>query len=101
MSAATDTRTITATIARVNGSGFTTQEQPQTWLNLSKYATPAPTIPPAGAQVRLVLDGSGFVRAIKPVATAPSPTASSDGLAAAMPPSKDTAIVRMAAVKAA
>jgi hypothetical protein len=61
------TRTVTATIARVNGTGFQTQEQPGVWLNLSKYANPEPTIPPKGTTVQLGIDGSGFVRSIEPL----------------------------------
>jgi len=98
---ATDTRTVTATIARVNGRGFTTQEQPNSWLNLSRYAKPAPTIPPSGTEVRLTIDGDGYVRAIELV---PAPPASSQPQAprpTTAAPTKDQSIVRMAAVKAA
>jgi hypothetical protein len=104
---ATDTRTITAAIARVNGRGFTTVEQPQTWLNLSKYAVPTPVIPPAGSQVQLTLDGSGYVRAIE-VLGHPStngvlkaPAAAPAAPEAPALRTRDGSIVRMAALKCA
>ncbi len=59
--------TFTATIGRVNGSGFQIQERPGTWLNCSKYATPPPAIPEPGTVVRITLDGSGFVRGVEPL----------------------------------
>jgi hypothetical protein len=62
--AATETRTITATIARIHGRGFLTREQPGTWLNVSKLADAGVTIPPPGTPVRVTLDAAGFVRAI-------------------------------------
>lgn len=59
--------------ARVNERGFVTQERPGEWLNLSKYANPAPAIPPAGTPVRLTLDKAGLVRAVEPVVSGRSP----------------------------
>ena len=94
---AAENRTIPATIARVNGHGFQTREDPGKWFNLSKYATPAPAIPPAGTEVRITLDGSGYVRAIEPVGTPPAtPPAERHGV-----PTKDAAIIRMNALKCA
>lgn len=68
--------TINATIVRVNGHGFQTREDPGRWFNVSKFQNPAPTIPPAGTEVTLTIDGSGFVRRIEqafgnPAADAP------------------------------
>ena len=94
---AAEPRTIPATIARVNGQGFQTREDPGKWFNLSKYATPPPTIPPAGTEVRIALDGSGYVRAIETVGTPPA-TAPADRHGA---PTKDAAIIRMNALKCA
>jgi hypothetical protein len=94
--------TLTATIARVNDHGFQTQEEPGRWFNVSKYASPAPVIPPKGTPVTLTLDGSGFIRAIEPVSSA---TASNghephqDARPAA--PGRETVITRLACLKAA
>jgi hypothetical protein len=57
--------TMIATIARVNGRGFQTREDPGKWFNLSRYQAPAPAIPPVGTEVRITLDGAGYVRAIE------------------------------------
>jgi hypothetical protein len=69
--AATEIRSRTATIARVHGRGFTTREQPNTWLNPSKLASPNLVIPPVGTEVRFKLDGGGYVRDLEPL-SAPS-----------------------------
>jgi len=97
---AAETRIIPATIARVNGQGFQTREDPGKWFNLSKYATPPPAIPPAGTEVRITLDGSGYVRAIEPVDTAEAVTRA-PGRHTGAPPTKDVAIIRMNALKCA
>ncbi len=60
-------RTIRATIAKVNDTGFQTAEQPGVWLNLSKYKTPSPVIPPVGTRIEAAVDPRGFVMAIEPV----------------------------------
>jgi len=96
--AATESHTITATIARVTGRGFTTRERPNTWLNLSRYAKP--TIPPADTEVRVTLDADGYVRAIEAILSPPELTPA-DTEQHPTPPTKDATIVRMAAIKAA
>jgi hypothetical protein len=98
---ATETRTITATIARVNGSGFQTQEHPGKWLNLSRYATPPPTIPAVGEEVLIALDGAGYLRAIEPVARAEPPTSVVEPPSTAFLKPRDTAIVRSNALMCA
>ena len=85
----------------MNGRGFTTREQPTTLFNLSKYATPPPTIPPVGTDVRLTLDGDGFVRSIEPLGAPALNGSSEHPPAPTMPPGKDGSIVRMAALKVA
>lgn len=106
---AAPTTTIRATIARVNGHGFQTREDPGKWWNVSKYASPAPAIPPTGADVLLTIDASGFVRAIE-LAGSPAPTpaplpqpAAPPALAErhGSPPDRETVIVRLACLKAA
>src|SRR5437764_15441754 len=66
--AATESRTITATIARIHGRGFLTREQPDRWLNLSKLAGPGLAIPPVGTQVSVQLDSAGYVRGLTALA---------------------------------
>ena len=66
------TRTVPATIARVNDHGFQTIEDPGKWWNVSKFVNPAPIIPPKGTEVTLTLDGAGYVRSIEPVPSQPS-----------------------------
>jgi hypothetical protein len=102
MAATSAKRTFTATIARTNGHGFQTLEQPGTWLNLSKFDQPPLAIPPTGTVVRLTLDGSGFVRGIEPQegADAPQPPLPLLGDAAARP-SVTTSTTRLAVLKAA
>lgn len=97
---AAETKTFPATIARVNGSGFTTREQPGKWWNLSKYASPAPAIPPIGTECQITVDGAGFVRAITPVDTSAHSTAPPQASRAGAP-SKDVSIIRMNALKTA
>ena len=78
--------TITGTVSRVNGKGFQIAEL-DGWLNISKYASPAPTMPTVGERVNITIDKSGFVRKIEPIAKpatppesgpAPAPTSSVD-----------------------
>jgi hypothetical protein len=103
---AAPTTTLTATIARSNGKGFQTQEQPGVWLNLSKFAEPAPVVPPVGTACRLTLDAAGFVRAIEPLdqsgpALPPLELEPRDQLPTGAPPSRETTITRLACLKAA
>jgi hypothetical protein len=63
---------ITVTVAKVNGTGFTSEEEPRRLFNLSKFQDPAPVIPPAGTVCRVTVNGAGFVRAIEPVTFEPS-----------------------------
>lgn len=67
----TTTATVERTIAKGNsaGTGFLTIEEPNKWFNLSRFASPAPTIPPTGTTARLTLDGKGYVRSIEPVSS--------------------------------
>ncbi len=58
-------KTINGTISRTNDRGLQIQEQPGLWLNLSKFASPPPTIPPTGSEVELSIDAAGFVREIR------------------------------------
>jgi len=62
---ATHLRTIQATITKTNDTGFQIAEQPGTWFNISKYASPMPVIPPAGTRVEASIDPRGFVMAIE------------------------------------
>ena len=43
------------------------------WLNISRYADPAPAIPPEGSLVRLGIDKAGFIRTIEIEAEAERP----------------------------
>jgi hypothetical protein len=52
-------------------------EQPGQWLNLSEFVSPLPLIPPAGTVVTVAVDGSGYVRAIEPLAEGEAPQPSS------------------------
>lgn len=97
---AAETKTFPATIARVNGHGFQTREDPGRWFNLSKYASPPPTIPPIGTECQITVDGAGFVRAIAPVDASAHNTEPPQANRAG-PPSKDVSIIRMNALKCA
>lgn len=68
------TSTIERTIAQVNGAGtgFLTVQEPGKWFNLSRFASPAPTIPPSGTTARVTIDGKGYVRAIEPMNLVPA-----------------------------
>jgi hypothetical protein len=93
---------IPATIARTNGTGFTTQEEPGRWFNVSKWADPRPDIPPKGTPVRLQLDAGGFVRSIEPLELAPHPNGSQPRQEApTAPPARERVITRLACLKAA
>jgi hypothetical protein len=101
---AAPTTQVTATISRVNDHGFTTQEEPARWFNLSKWADPVPVIPAKGTEVKLTLDSSGYVRSIEPL-DAPSnghhprqdaPTSAPTGAL-----TRDQVITRLACLKAA
>ncbi len=79
--------TLHATIAKVNSTGFQTRERPGVWINLSKYATPTPEIPPVGTEVELAIDTGGFVREIRPL----SSTQSVEKAPPAAPPTTESA----------
>ncbi len=55
---------ISGVISKVNGSGFLLEGR-QGWLNLSRFARPAPEIPPVGTRVVVSLDNQGFVRGVE------------------------------------
>ncbi len=61
---------LTGTVTKTNGNGFRIAEQ-EGWLNISKFAKPAPDMPAAGQRVRISLDESGYVRAIVPAPVVP------------------------------
>lgn len=91
---------LNATIAKINEHGFQTKERPGVWINLSKYATPMPEIPPPGTEVELAMDTSGFVREIRPAnGTHSAPT--SEPARSTPPSSREIAITRLAVLKAA
>jgi hypothetical protein len=88
--------TVSGTVGRVNQSGFTLAGR-EGWLNVSKYASPAPSVPREGTQVRVGLDKSGFVRTVEIVP-------SSDGAESAAPTSvidRDIRIMRQAVINSA
>jgi hypothetical protein len=64
---------IPATISRVNDTGFQTQEDPGRWFTVSRFAKPAPTIPPRGTPCRIIVDDRGFVSRIEPLDPSPEP----------------------------
>jgi hypothetical protein len=51
-------------VIRANDHGFVLDDCEDSWLNISRYAKPAPRIPHVGARVRATLDGQGYVRSI-------------------------------------
>lgn len=71
-------KSVNGTVARVNDNGLQVREQPGVWLNVSKYATPRPTIPPLGSEVELGVDTAGFVHEIRLV-EAPAATSEHSG----------------------
>lgn len=58
---------VIGTVAQVNKTGLKLEEAGEngSWLNVSRYASPAPTMPERGAKVSLGLDGKGFIRTIE------------------------------------
>ena len=88
---------VEGTVGRYNERGFTLRER-DGWLNISRYATPAPPIPNEGARVRAGIDGSGFVRTVEVLE--PPPAASRpDGMPVA--PAREVAVTRMACLNTA
>jgi hypothetical protein len=84
---ASPTTIIEGTIERTNERGFRLAGR-EGWLNLSRYATPAPEVPAVGTQVKVGLDKSGYVRSVEPVtagAPATNPTSVNAEIAAAAP----------------
>lgn len=110
--------TITGTVSKTDHNRLSIAEQ-EGWLNISKFAKPTPAMPQVGERVRIGLDKSGFVRAIEPIAEAPTkvapapiavrqaapavvatPAASATEVAGTAP-DRDRLIVRQTCVKAA
>lgn len=54
---------VVGTVVKVHNRGFQLEGH-DGWLNVSKYANPAPEIPSAGQVVTVAIDRSGFVREI-------------------------------------
>jgi hypothetical protein len=50
-------------VVRANDHGFVL-EGDDLWLNVSRYAKPAPRLPKPGEYVRATLDGQGYVRTV-------------------------------------
>jgi hypothetical protein len=94
---------IEGTVARVNGNGFQLAGRPG-WLNLSRFARPAPDLPASGERVAVSLDTRGYVRAVEcltaPLSDVPpEPQKESKTVSApASSPDKEARIVRMNAV---
>jgi hypothetical protein len=90
------------TVSRTNGTGFRVVEGDE-WLNISKYAKPAPAMPEVGQRVRVSLDKSGYVRAIEPGEELPAKPEIPAGVSASAgtPPCKDTVISRLAVLNTA
>lgn len=82
-------------VARTNERGFTLRGR-EGWLNLSRYASPAPVVPPEGTTVRVGLDASGFVRSIEALA-APQEQAASTTPAGG----REQAVTRLACLNTA
>jgi hypothetical protein len=61
------------TVSRTNDHGLQLVGR-DGWLNVSRFANPAPALPPAGARIRLGMDTSGFVRTIETVDAGPGKT---------------------------
>lgn len=87
--------TIAGTVTCTNGHGFRLGEE---WVNISRYAHPAPELPPVGAQVECGVDKSGYVHSITVVSRAAS-DAPASGTSDA--PDRETRITRMASINAA
>jgi hypothetical protein len=89
------------TVTKVNGTGFRIAEQ-EGWLNISKYAKPAPAMPEVGQRVRVFLDKSGYVRTIEALEEVPvEPEIPAPALSKVAPPCKDTVISRLAVLNTA
>lgn len=90
---------IEGTVSKINGHGFRINER-EDWLNISKYAkaeeAPMPTV---GARVSITLDGSGFVRKVEELHTAPEPQPT--GTTTPGPDAKDVRITRLAVLNTA
>jgi hypothetical protein len=86
-------------VLRSNERGFTLRGR-EGWLNVSRYANPAPPIPGEGATVRVGLDNSGFVRTVDLLAPAPE---AAEGVTAqpASGPGRETSVTRMACLNTA
>jgi hypothetical protein len=63
MTTQTITDTVSGVVSRVAGHGFQLAGR-DSWLNLSKYAKPAPLLPRGGMHVEVGLDRAGYVRAV-------------------------------------
>src|SRR5207253_7689808 len=91
------TEYVEGTIGRSNEKGFTLSGR-DGWLNLSRYADPAPSIPVEGTGVRVGLDKAGFVRTIELLAGAASPW---EGSGQSTPVDRDLRILRQAVLNTA
>jgi hypothetical protein len=87
---------ITGIVERVNERGFTLRERTG-WLNVSQYAQIE--APKRGQYVRVRLDGSGFVRAVEPVATTNGHKAAQS--APSRRPDRDVIVTRLAVLNTA
>jgi hypothetical protein len=106
-------------VARRNERGILLQGE-DVWLNVSRYAKPAPALPLPGERVRLYLDKDGYIRDVDRIPFAvrgaaedgvdtPPPDeppirqleAPAPPFGAVSPPDKDTRITRMNALSTA
>ncbi len=85
-------------VGRCNERGFTLRGR-EGWLNVSRYANPAPPIPGEGATVRVGIDSSGYVRTVELLA--PAPAEESAGATPAAGPGRETSVTRMACLNTA
>jgi hypothetical protein len=83
----------TGKVARVNERGLLFAGE-STWRNVSKFAGQV-ELPSAGETVTVTLDGSGFIRTIRPVAPAVSEAAPAAEPAQNRSTARETSIVRM------
>ena len=91
-------------VTRVSAHGFQLRGR-DGWLNLSRYAKPAPALPQTGMAVRVGLDARGFVRSIGAAPTSTGLTLShqtepvremeAPETRERLPPNTDTRITRM------
>ncbi len=91
---------ITGTVTRANGHGFQLAER-EGWLNLSKFANPAPVMPEKGQRVSITIDKAGYVRAVTPMPSEPEPAVDAPAESHANMPSKDIVITRLATLNTA